>query len=132
MKNKLTNKCPLETVECQHFYKWCTYHPIIKHYIYHIPNGGYRNKLEAIKFEREGVRSGVSDYHLPYPAHGYNGLWIEMKRKKKNISNITDNQKEWLRKMRDLGFAIGIAYGADEAILLCENYLQGVFHDKEI
>ena len=48
-------------------------------WLHHIPNGGSRNKAEAVKFKQMGVRSGVSDLCLPYPKGIYHGLYIEMK-----------------------------------------------------
>lgn len=43
-------------------------------WLHHIPNGGSRNKAEAVKFKQMGVRSGVSDLCLPYPKGIYHGL----------------------------------------------------------
>ena len=48
-------------------------------WLHHIPNGGSRNRAEAIKLKQMGVKSGVSDLCLPYPKGIYCGLYIEMK-----------------------------------------------------
>ena len=47
--------------------------------IYHCPNGGYRNKIEAANLKRQGVKSGVPDLFLPVPRKNKHGLFIEMK-----------------------------------------------------
>ena len=48
-------------------------------WLFHVPNGGSRNKQEAVKFKQMGVKAGVSDLCLPYPKGLYCGLYIEMK-----------------------------------------------------
>lgn len=53
--------------------------------LYHIPNGGSRNKAEAANLKRQGVKAGVPDLFLPVPRGGYHGLYIELKFGKKNI-----------------------------------------------
>ena len=50
--------------------------------LFHIPNGGYRNKITAARMAREGVKAGVPDLFLPVSRYGKHGLFIEMKRKK--------------------------------------------------
>ena len=48
-------------------------------WLFHVPNGGSRNKQEAVKFKQMGVKAGVSDLCLPYPKGSYCGLFVEMK-----------------------------------------------------
>ena len=36
-------------------------------WLHHVPNGGSRNKQEAVKLKQMGVKAGVSDLCLPYP-----------------------------------------------------------------
>lgn len=52
--------------------------PELQH-MFHIPNGGLRNKAEAGKFKAMGVKAGVPDIFLPVPRWGKAGLWIELK-----------------------------------------------------
>lgn len=47
--------------------------------IFHIPNGGKRNKREAGRLKKLGVRPGVADLLLPIAIRGYHGMFIEMK-----------------------------------------------------
>ena len=45
--------------------------------LFHIPNGGKRNKLEAIRLKREGVRAGVPDLFLPVARGKYHGMFAD-------------------------------------------------------
>lgn len=49
-------------------------------FMYHTPNGGSRNVIEAVNLKAQGVRSGVPDICLPVPKGKYHGLYIELKR----------------------------------------------------
>jgi hypothetical protein len=56
--------------------------------LYAVPNGGIRNKANAITLKKEGVRRGVSDLILSVPNKNYNGLFIEMKDEKGVVSKF--------------------------------------------
>ncbi len=88
--------------------------------LYHIPNGGSRNKIEAANLRRQGVRSGVPDLCLPVARGDYHGLYIELKYGK---NKTTENQKEWLHKLANQGYAVKVCYGCDEAIQALEYYI---------
>ena len=62
--------------------------------LHHVPNGGSRNKAEAVKLKQMGVKAGVPDLHLPVPKAEYCGLYIEMKY---GSGRIQDTQKEFMR-----------------------------------
>lgn len=62
-------------------------------WLFHVPNGGSRNKQEAVKFKQMGVKAGVSDLCLPYPKGSYCGLFVEMKF---GNNRQQDTQKEFL------------------------------------
>lgn len=47
--------------------------------IYHIPNGGYRNKSEAVRMKRMGVVPGIPDLHIPYTNGEFLSLYVELK-----------------------------------------------------
>jgi hypothetical protein len=88
--------------------------------IFAIPNGGSRNKIEAVNLKRQGVKAGVPDLFLPVANHGKHGLFIEMKYGKGRTSPA---QKEWIELLRENGYAAEVCYGASEAIDLIEKYL---------
>ena len=61
---------------------WCALtlkqYPEFK-WLFHVPNGGYRNKREAGKFKAMGVKAGVLDLWFPVKRGIYPGLIIELK-----------------------------------------------------
>lgn len=71
-----------EATEQQAVIRWAGYmsgrYPELE-LLYHIPNGGSRNKIEAANLKQQGVKSGVPDLCLPVGKGKYNGLYIEMK-----------------------------------------------------
>lgn len=80
--------------------------------LFHIPNGGLRNKAVAIKLKKEGVRSGVPDLFLPKANDSFHGLFIEMKIKP---NRTTQNQERWLRKLSERGYLCLVCYSWREA-----------------
>jgi VRR-NUC domain-containing protein len=59
--------------------------------MFHIPNGGTRNKAEAGNLKAQGVKAGVPDIFLPVPKAWYAGLFIEMKVKPNKTSKQQDD-----------------------------------------
>lgn len=90
-------------------------------WLHHCPNGGSRNRLEAVKLKQMGVKAGVSDLCLPYPKGIYCGLYIEMKF---GGNRKTENQKEFLADMAAVGHYVATCYSAEMAIEVIEEYLQ--------
>lgn len=89
-------------------------------WLHHCPNGGSRNKNEAVKLKQMGVKAGVSDLCLPYPKGIYCGLYIEMKYGN-NVQQ--DSQKEFLADMVEAGHFVATCYSADEAIEVIRKYV---------
>lgn len=92
-------------------------------YLFHIPNGGSRNPIEAHNLKLQGVKSGVPDLFYPVPNKKYHGLFIEMKYGK---NKPTKNQKEWIEYLNSVGYLAVVCYSADEAFKLLNKY----FEDK--
>lgn len=90
-------------------------------WLHHCPNGGSRNKQEAVKLKQMGVRAGVSDLCLPYPKGRYCGLYIEMKH---GTNKQQPTQKEFLSDMAAAGHYVATCYSAADAIAVLEIYLQ--------
>ena len=102
---------------------WCkmqeNIYPALKN-IYAIPNGGYRNKIEAHNLKLQGVKSGVPDIMLAYPSKPFAGLFIEMKWGK---NKPTKNQEEWIKRLSTVGYRCEVCYSAEEAIAVIKEYL---------
>ena len=88
--------------------------------LYHCPNGGTRNKMEAANLKRQGVKAGVPDLFLPVPRSPKHGLFIEMK---VGRNKCTDNQKKWIRKLLEQGYEVKVCYSCEEAIQVIKKYL---------
>lgn len=88
--------------------------------LYHCPNGGTRNKLEAANLKRQGVKAGVPDLFLPVPRSQKHGLFIEMK---VGRNKCTDNQKKWIKALIGQGYEVKVCYSCEEAIQIIKRYL---------
>ena len=88
--------------------------------IFSIPNGGYRNKIEASNLKKTGVKSGVPDLMLAVPKNNYYGLFIEMKWGK---NKCTPNQNKWILRLSKLGYKVKVCYSSIEAIDTIKEYL---------
>lgn len=88
--------------------------------LFHIPNGGKRNEIEAARFKKMGVKAGVPDLFLPVAHGNFHGLFIEMKAPKGKPTVI---QKEWHKHLKAGGYAVEICYGFEEAAKVLIAYL---------
>lgn len=88
-------------------FSWAAYRTEIMpelQYMYHVPNGGKRDKATAAVLKRQGVKAGVPDIMLPAARAGYHGLYIELKA---GENTTTKKQKEWLEYLRQQGYYTG-------------------------
>lgn len=90
--------------------------------IYHVPNGGKRNLLEALDLKRQGVKSGVPDLVVPAMRGGYGGLYIELKVGKNTLS---ETQKQWIEALRDEGYYVAVCRTLEEFQAVVTPYLSG-------
>ena len=107
------------------FFKWAKYasgrHPGLK-LMFAIPNGGARSAVTGAMLKAEGVKPGVPDIFLPYPVGDYHGLFIELKTAK---GRPTPEQREWLMRLSNRGYAAVVCHGLDEAIDTATRYVTG-------
>ena len=122
-KNKTSKQRVTEAEEQKALMQWAKWqegrYPELK-LLYHCPNGGTRNKLEAANLKRQGVKAGVPDLFLPVPRSPKHGLFIEMK---VGRNKCTDNQKKWIRKLLEQGYEVKVCYSCEEAIQIIKRYL---------
>lgn len=114
---------PTEDQEQATLIQWCEsnarkYEGINR--IFAVPNGGYRNKRNAVTLKRTGTKAGVPDLCIPVPKGKYHGMWIEMKRRKK--FTVSDEQNDWQAYLNSAGYYAVIAHGCDEAIQYIKEY----------
>ncbi|MDD6083800.1 MAG: VRR-NUC domain-containing protein [Oscillospiraceae bacterium] len=95
--------------------------------LYHIPNGGSRNKIEAAHLKQQGVKAGVPDLCLPVARGEYHGLYIELKYGK---NKPTENQKRWIKLLRSQNYKAEVVYGWEEASKIILEYLKSTRVEK--
>ena len=106
--------CPPESEEQKALFDWWQRTPYARHFVmYHIPNGGRRDKITGARLKAEGVVAGVPDVFLASPRQGFHGLYIEMKRQRGGTVQAT--QKELITALRQAGYRVEVCKGWWEA-----------------
>jgi len=105
--------------------EWAQRKDILRKYpdlelLFHIPNGGSRNKAEAANLKLQGVKSGVPDLTLPVAKGQYHGLFVEMK---KLGGTETKNQAWWRERLLNQGYLSVVCHSCTAAIMTIEAYL---------
>lgn len=106
-----------EAQEQQAVIEWCAWKRIP---VFHIPNGGSRDKREAANLKRQGVQPGVPDLFVPVARGGWHGLFVEMKTAKGRAS---PKQREWLELLSAQGYLVKVCRGSEEAIRVIGAYM---------
>lgn len=91
--------------------------------VFHVPNGGARHKATAARMKRLGVKSGVPDLMVPLAKGEYHGLFIEMKRRSFTPSQLSDSQVEWIKRLKDNGYAAFVCAGSKNATACIDWYM---------
>ena len=94
-------------------------YPELRH-MFHVPNGGRRDRITAVRLKAEGVKPGVPDIMLPVPRGGYHGLWIELK---VGGGKPSKEQREWQDYLNAAGYCALLCYGWQTAREEIELYL---------
>jgi len=103
-----------------------------------VPNGtqlagtGTRRAMQMASLKAQGLRPGVSDIVMAYPAYGYHGAYFEMKRVRAAYagpaavrSAIRPAQMQWLLRCSAVGYWVAVSYGAAEFMNHVGMYLRG-------
>jgi hypothetical protein len=98
--------------------------PAVAALIYHVPNGGHRHKLVAIKLKGQGVKAGVPDLVLPMARGGYFGLYLEFKATAPNDAAVSASQHAWIRRLNDQGYLAIVCRGHFDAMEQIRAYLK--------
>jgi hypothetical protein len=98
--------------------------PDVAALIYHVPNGGHRHKLVAIKLKGQGVKAGVPDLVLPMARGGYFGLYLELKATAPNDAAVSASQHAWIRRLNDQGYLAIVCRGHFDAMEQIRAYLR--------
>ncbi|WP_151721384.1 VRR-NUC domain-containing protein [Acinetobacter ursingii] len=123
-RSKKFNRVPTEDQEQITVMSWA--HRVkfkdgrLSDYLFHIPNGGSRNIIEAKKLKKMGVKAGVPDLQLLVPNGLIHGLWIELKSK---AGKLQPSQRLMIQRLEEQGYMCKVCFGADEAIQEIKKYL---------
>lgn len=125
MKKNKTFKSS-ESNEQQKLFAWSEIARLIPEYkgielMYHIPNEGKRSNYTGGKMKKEGMKNGVSDICLPLAKGCYHGFYIEMKY---GNNKLTDEQRYFLKGVKNQGYATAVCYSAEEAIRKIQLYFK--------
>ena len=83
--------------------------------LFHIPNGGARDRRTGAGLKAQGLRPGVPDLCLPVARGAFHGLYIELKRSNGSTSDLSAAQKAWIQALNAEGYLAVVAFGADDA-----------------
>lgn len=123
-RSKKFNRVPTEDQEQMKVMSWAHRTKFkdgrLSDYLFHIPNGGSRNIIEATKLKKMGVKPGVPDLQLIVPNGEVHGLWIELKAQK---GKLQPSQQIMIQRLEAQGYMCKVCFGADEAISEIKKYL---------
>lgn len=126
MAVKINIPVPTESEEQQALFRWAELnqgrYPQLA-LLYHVPNGGQRNKVTAARLKAEGVKSGVPDICLPHASRTYHGLYIELKRVRRG--SVSPEQSAWIKALNAAGYRAVVCKGWAEAAAEIMSYLEG-------
>ncbi len=120
---------PSESQEQRALVKWLSFHPIVRDYFCKNNNEGKRSAIQGHNLKLNGLRPGVSDLLIYYPANGLHGLWLEVKRNKIYTKSEMATptwiaQEEFIANVRSVGYAAYFCYGWENGKSIIENYLR--------
>ncbi len=74
---------------------------------------------------KAGVTAGPLDNWLFMPRGGYCGAVSELKRPGAPPSAVTESQAEWIARLEECGFHVGVHFGWEAAAEFFTSYLKG-------
>lgn len=117
-----------EQIEHINVYNWfCNKFPELAEDFHHFANERKTSFFEGRILKRMGVKKGVADFFLAFPAKKYHGLWIELKVKGGVLSR---EQKSFLSRKALNGYFALCAWGEEEAKEIILEYLSSYMQDR--
>ena len=114
---------PLEEEEQRDFAAWCDARGILWA---HIPNERKASIAVLSSLARQGLKKGFPDNFIAVARGKWHGLFIELKRAKKCLSQRSAEQRAWIRCLNAAGYKALFCYGAEEAKKAVSEYLKEV------
>lgn len=95
-------------------YFW-NYHPVTRKRIFHVPNGGSRNKIEAVQLRAQGLIAGVPDLIVLWEGKMY-GIELKVEGGK-----LSDAQKKLHEVWLNTGIKVFVCWSFEEAKQIIKN-----------
>lgn len=89
--------------------------------VYHVPNGGSRNKIEAKNLQRAGVMAGIPDVVVAIPNQQYHGLYLEFKAPG---NSVTKTQEKVIGGLKEQGYCVEVCDDWYKASQIFERYIK--------
>lgn len=86
---------------------------------FHVPNGGKRSLLEAVRFKRMGVKAGVSDFIIMIPHKPWGCIELKAPGKKP-----TEKQRKFLAYAEHIGSPTAVVDNLEDFQKELKNMLQ--------
>jgi hypothetical protein len=103
-------------------------YPAVFPHVIMIGNEGKRHPITAHIMKMMGLHPGASDLFISYPANGYHGLYIEIKKDGYNFPKADTEhiikQQAFLASKRALGYQALMCVGIDECMKAIDDYLR--------
>lgn len=116
-----TVSAPLEEDEQKEFALWLDSQGVLWA---HIPNERKASVAVLSSLSRQGLKKGFPDNFIAVARGKWHGLFIELKRAKKCLSNRTKEQRAWIKSLNAAGYKAVFCYGAEEAKKTVLEYLK--------
>lgn len=86
-------------------------------------NGVRLSPSQSILAKKSGMKKGYPDLFLPVATPSFHGLFIELKRKDGNPSDVSKEQREWLADLYGQNYKALVCYGWEDAAQVISAYL---------
>ena len=122
MRKVLKDGSPTESTIQKAVFSWVKMQKDLEGLVFKIPNEGKRSASYGRRMKEEGMLSGVFDIFVSIPAHGFHGMWLELKSRQGRLSLM---QHKFKRKQESVGYYCTVCYDIDDAIEHLSWYING-------
>ena len=91
--------------------------------VFHVPNGGARDRITGAILKRQGTRAGIPDLFLPIAARNMHGFFLELKAPGKHPSAA---QQEWIMLLNNNGYLVQVHNNLGQAMDALDWYMGGI------
>ena len=112
-----------EQIDHINLINWFHYeYPELADDLHHFANERVCSFQQGRTLKRMGVKKGVPDFFLAFPANGKAGLWLELK---VGAGKLSQEQQDFMARKFLRGYAVHAAWGWEAAKLIFMDYIDG-------